>query len=256
MHTTTSSIQGNEHRLLYRVHDDSSAAPLTRKGFTATSPEFHYKGGVIPAEVWHKEYQGLQEVDSLVDNKHVLESIAAHVSGGWKGYHSAKAGPSDWISTSMSFQWAVWEVVRRLVILGRDSVGMSVITAKPYNPYYVGMQAVWLKAADAIEALGEKVYLTRKECRALAFARASSEVVYLGKIFERDIMTHTEWTLENLPRNLRVSMEAFFKPKKQWVRGGTWVDQLVFKPKDSYSQAAAKIQERREGLGRLRGGGQ
>jgi hypothetical protein len=271
MHTSTNSIQGNQHRLVYRVHDATSESCLTDQGFTATSTEFYYP---ISGKAWLNKYQGLHTVDSFVDNEHVLEGIAEHVLGGWPGYTTGYTGESAWISASMSFHWASWEVVRRLVVLQRESVEMTIISCKAYNKYYEGVQAVWLNAADAIQTLGEHVHLTRDQLRALAFSRASSEVVYLGKIFRKDIVQNTEWTLEvnpyklrwgggmkligqKLPKNLRFmggDMEPFFRPKKQWVQGGDWVDQLVFSPKDSFKKASAKIQARKQQLAVSRGG--
>lgn len=144
--------------------------------------------------IWRERYESLHQDENYRNDEHVLKSIAAHVMGGWPGYNRDQTGPSDWISTTKSLDWAVWEITRRLVKMGRNSVELSLIYRRGYRPGDQGVQHVELDATQAVEALGEQVWLNDDQKCARDFAKASSEVVCLGRIFGTDIAENTVWT--------------------------------------------------------------
>jgi hypothetical protein len=118
------TISGHNPRtLLYRVYDGRSASPLTHDGFTATSPQF------LPAlsgTQWRKNYHKLYYSRDFRTADATREAIIQHVLGGWPGYtHRGYTAQSDWISTTESLDWAIWEVARRLVVLRRKDVGIG-----------------------------------------------------------------------------------------------------------------------------------
>lgn len=187
-------IRGHKpEHIIFRVHDQSSASPLRYNGFTATSRRFKPIARMSNA-IWRERYESLHQDENYRNDEHVLKSIAAHVMGGWPGYIRDQTGPSDWISTTKSLDWAVWEITRRLVKMGRNSVELSLIYRRGYRPGDQGVQHVELDATQAVEALGEQVWLNDDQKCARDFAKASSEVICLGRIFGTDIAENTVWT--------------------------------------------------------------
>ncbi|KAI9639306.1 uncharacterized protein MKK02DRAFT_39604 [Dioszegia hungarica] len=183
------------------------------------------------------------------------EAIIQHVLGGWPGYtHRGYTSPSDWISTTESLDWAIWEVARRLVVLRRKEVGLALIHRNiRYDRGYKGNRNVVESAQEAIEGYGEDYWLDEDQMAALNFSRASSEYVHLGRIFRRDIAVSNIWTAAAPAYGLTDSfMQSYLKPSKQWPRKGGWLECLIFDPTEPFSVAKAKIAARRDQLERSR----
>lgn len=185
----------NPSSILFRVHDELSATQLCDDhGFTATHPDFQSESSGMPisGRVWQKTYQ--RDYYSSESRDATVESIITHVLGGWPGYAGAYTDDSNWISTTRSLEWAVWEIVRRLVVLGRPYVELSLIDYEGYSKYYKGSRMISEDVAEAIEEYRCDYGLTRSQKMALRFAEASSEVVCFGRIFEKDILAIRLWT--------------------------------------------------------------
>lgn len=179
--------------LLFRVYDSKSASPLLSSGgFTATQDRFREP---MSNNKWAKEYQRPYSAAAFRKDPNTRKSIIKHVLGGWPGYTSHNTGPSAWISATESFDWAVWEVARRLVVLYRDEVGLALIRRRQYYAWdYRGTKNVVEDVEMAIGKYGAEYGLDADQKAAMYFASASSEMVYLGRIPERDIVESYQWT--------------------------------------------------------------
>jgi hypothetical protein len=117
-----------------------------------------------------------------------------HVLGGWPGTARRYQKASDWISASMSFDWAIWEITRRLVRLQREEVALSLITRRwNYPRNYRGSRNIVEDAQDAMQDYGLE-HLNRDQEEALRYSLSSSEVLFYGRIFDKDIIEDTDWT--------------------------------------------------------------
>jgi hypothetical protein len=180
--------------LFFGVHDDDSASPLTDHGFTATALR-PGPFGELSGVTWRNHFQRYLYDEEYLTSDETRKAIAKHVLGGWAGYARAYTGASDWISTSSSLDWSIYEVARRLVRTRLDEVQLSLINRRNYGGRYRGHRAIHLDAADAVEALMRHQGGRREWVQAINFAAASSEVVFFGRIFDKDIAETTTWTL-------------------------------------------------------------
>ncbi|WVQ81783.1 hypothetical protein IAT38_003908 [Cryptococcus sp. DSM 104549] len=176
--------------------------------------------------------------------------IARHINGGWRGYGAG--GVSPWISATKDLEWAVWEICRRLVVLHRPWVEMSVINSPDhYHKSYRGARLVRVDTQMVVQMLEQE---GTEYCQQAAnFARAASEVLFFKRVFAKDVWNTYEWTKMNLPIDLP---ECFWKPVKQRQPRTTWVDWLVWDPRDSdrgFYYAEQLIANRRDQLATSRG---
>lgn len=187
-------IQGYyPNSLLFRVYDTKSASPLRLdEGFLATAPEFQEP---ISNNKWIKIYNKRYWGRKFRSSDDTREKMIEHVLGGWPGYTNREhTGPSIWVSATESFDWAIWEVVRRLVVLHRNVVGLALFANREhYRREYRGARCIVEDAADGIEAYGALHELDNDEKSAVYFSRASSEKLYLGRIPWKDIRETAHW---------------------------------------------------------------
>jgi hypothetical protein len=128
----------------------------------------------------------------------MLQEIVDHVIGGWNGYSTLPPTHSEFISTSASFAWSIWETSRRLEKLNMTYVDLSLIRRWGYYaPTYRGTKASHFDAVEALKycrahSQGRDVVDSEYQ-KAIRFARASSEVLFYIKIFNKDILETTRW---------------------------------------------------------------
>ncbi len=169
---------------LLRVWDETSVSPRTSSGFTATN-----FNRTMTNKRWSQKYQDRE--DTTIEDGDSRDEVVRHVTGKW-GW-STYAYDSDYISTTGRFDWAIWEIVRRLKEVRRDEVYLAVIDRYNfYSPNYRGCKTFWVDAVDKIKE--GKVYNGSQEEEALRFARASNEILYFGRIFDKDVLANTTWT--------------------------------------------------------------
>ncbi|RXK39600.1 hypothetical protein M231_03102 [Tremella mesenterica] len=244
MRTCTKIIKGiHEGDYVLRIFDLSSVSPLLNDGFTATDEEFKHS---ISGTTWKREFQHLHSDDDWLNQEDTIKGMVNHINGGWEYYGNAE--PSPWVSTTANFEWAIWEIVRRLDKDMTKSVKLSVINRYDcYSSYYHGVKAIHTNASEIIQAFLERPYnygMYDHE-RALKFSKTASEVLFYGKIFRKDIVETTRWNRYRKPLWLP---KEFILPYHEKERNCTWIESLVWDPSDSFSEAKAKIQERRNQL--------
>lgn len=172
----------------FRVSDIGTKGSLLRGyGFTSHHPDFYVDGYPMSASKFRKEYNHLYwDKETTYDRR-----IHNHITGGWARthlYYIRECTP--WISTTESFDWAIWEIARRLTITNEDAFHLSVIRNEmDYTPNYRGARMIGVDALDALVDIG---YDNRDE--AVRYARSSSEVLWYGRIFDKDIIETTTWT--------------------------------------------------------------
>lgn len=237
-------------QLVLRVHDNTSVSPLTASGFVATDPR---SDGRVSRREWDVARQRLVG-PGLRDRPNLIRSIPVHITSGWaKGYDPVESAvpdpettpPSSWISSTGSFEWAVWEIARRLKVFSdRDEVSLSVIrTPKNHPPGYRGPRGFAVRAEPTIA-----YHLKRHDIwdssdyptviRAVNFSKASEELLWYGRIFARDVIQTSTWTRWETPIDLP---EEFFIPPKHRSRAGRkWIDWLVFDPAEEGAREAMK----------------
>jgi hypothetical protein len=99
----------------------------------------------------------------------------------------------------------------------------------------------------------------------MALARSSSEVLFYGRIFSKDIQSVERWTSNVSSCYIETEgtcandqdfgdqlPEEYFIPKK-YRRSNRWIDNLVWDAEDSYSTASDKIAARKRQIRSSRG---
>ncbi|OCF42042.1 hypothetical protein I317_04128 [Kwoniella heveanensis CBS 569] len=170
--------------LVLRITDDTSVSPLTPIGFTATSTRFR----PAPSNTaWKRFHQPLRGNTSWTRDPSKLQQLVDHVTGGWKGYTPGRGRNnveadadngdiigSDWISTSVDLEWCLFEISRRLTVLPRYKVQLSVITRrKKYSRRYKGTKMIHYDPAPLVMKLKADETNEKKRQDALNFVRAS-----------------------------------------------------------------------------------
>ncbi|OCF54873.1 hypothetical protein L486_07528 [Kwoniella mangroviensis CBS 10435] len=151
---------------------------------------------------------------------------------------SASTKNSPWISTSTDFKRAIWEIARRLSKLNRLEVKLTLIRRnKKYSGLYKGTKSIQIDPVDyLVKYTGEQVKT------AMDFAKSASEVLYYGRIFDKDVLESTIWTRYSTPFDLP---EYCYIPKKYWTSGESWLDRLVWNPRmDSFYDADEMMSDR------------
>jgi hypothetical protein len=161
----------------YRVHDDSSKTSFTHKdGFSANHHDFLNGGqGISPEQ--YKAYM------ATADDRAVLaENVEKHITGWYN--HRDKVQNTKFISVTAKLDWAIWEIVRRLRA-GKAEVRLAAINVKcPAHPIFK------VSPLDVLDQLAPSENVTR----ARNFAKTSSELLAVGRIFSHDIPWHIVWT--------------------------------------------------------------
>ncbi|ORX35707.1 hypothetical protein BD324DRAFT_631337 [Kockovaella imperatae] len=230
------SVQGiiddlESRRIVLRVHDHTSLSRYeAEEGFIAEQDRFDN----LSKTQFHKRYGHLRYDYEWKRSSSICEYMVDHIFGGWDDWSLfGRDGPSPWISTTIDFDWAIYEIARRLTVLNRGSVRLSVIDLQNSKRRRVGVRPDSYIPED-----------TYDESTALSFARASSEILFYGKIFDEDIPAIMVWTRQKPARRLPPEYKM---SKKQRDPHGDWIDNLCFNPRrDSFRQASARISARRD----------
>ena len=193
--------------LALKFTDETRITPLEHDGFTASHPGIPHP---TTARVFKDKLQPLGDDPGWLEAPSTIKSVIHHVSNGWSGYSIRNGSP--WISTTGSFEWAVWEIVRRLDVMKRNAVYLTVVSRQEgHSRNYQGVRHITLDAAEAIDEYcdlncrGGRHGVDHK--RAHDFATSSQEMLFYGRIFRKDIVDTTTWDNEvcirasHLPRH-------------------------------------------------------
>ena len=193
--------------IVLRVHDSSSISPyVSGEGFTASSGTFHD----ISKSQFRKRFGGLRYAYGWKNSSETAGSMVRHILGGWNGwtrYTNGYSEPSSWISTSADLEWAIYEISRRLAknTSGNGHCQLSVI--RTYKPKVRGV-GIHVSTQLNDDEGGD-------EGRALDFARASSEILWYGRIWDEDVEQVMVWTAKvsclskNLPWGSSIATDAY-----------------------------------------------
>lgn len=176
--------------VVLRITGDDSIVQRTSKGYTASS-------GTVSSDIskdqWRRLFQG-RYPDWRDHDYDGADDIVNHITGGWSGYSSS--AESDWISTSASLRWTIWEIARRLDRREQLSIELAVIRRK-FPSGYRGAKPVRLDAADTLRLYRARTHYDHRHLvDAINFARASSEIVFYGRIFGKDVLETSSWDLD------------------------------------------------------------
>ncbi|WWC62570.1 uncharacterized protein I303_105166 [Kwoniella dejecticola CBS 10117] len=135
---------------------------------------------------------------------------------------------------------------RRILLTGRSYINITLIRrTRKYAPTYKGTKALYVSPIEYIENYQNNYRdrLSNTDVNAARnFANASSEILYYGKIFNKDILETTTWTHDDMPFDLP---QYCLKPRKYWTNH--WLDNLVWDPRnDSFWEADGKMQDRND----------
>ncbi|WWC96143.1 hypothetical protein V866_003010 [Kwoniella sp. B9012] len=110
--------------------------------------------------------------------------------------------------------------------------------------FYRGCEPIWVNPTSYLRKQAKLEYYYENPYRkAYNFAKASGEILYYGRIFDKDILESTKWTNSNpgfvLP-------DYFYKSRKYWDYYDSWIDRLVWNPwEDDSTEAKRKLKNRR-----------
>lgn len=160
----------------------------TQYGYIANDTMFKGKDGTPISQETYKA-----EISTPAwDDKEVLKSVTDHIVGGWKSDSDTQ---SKWISTTLSHEWVVWETARRLISNRVGEVCVtSIVDRRAYSPRYRGTRMI---GVDASGYLSERGYEMSDKC--VRFAESSSEKLWYGRIFPKDISGVEYWTSDVSP---------------------------------------------------------
>jgi hypothetical protein len=173
----------------FRVTDRSSVSPYDpQHGFTANDDMFEDASREpISAKAFktHIAYPQLND-------QQVVDSVIRHITCGWHQTSAEYQVLSRWISTTARYDWAVWEMARRL---SSGQVAEVFITTIPkrltYSKRYRGTRLI---GVDAFRYLVNEGYSARD--KSVQFARSSTEILWYGRIYQKHISNHEIWTRE------------------------------------------------------------
>lgn len=106
--------------------------------------------------------------------------------------------PSDWISSTSKLEWAVWEIARRHIRVGREEVELTLIRRqRRYGRGYKRTKAITVETCGAIERFCTEECRThgREHEEASKYARLGGGA-WVGRVFEKDVLEMTIWTDE------------------------------------------------------------
>jgi len=252
-HSMGGAVRGNN---CYRITDSSSVTPYSEEhGFTANDPAFRDASQNPISGITFKA----REPPSLAYDAALIESMRVHVLGGWATGRSALRH-SRWISTTRRYRWAIWETARRLRSGKVSWVSIAtIITYDKGSPNYRGTRKYGVHAGPYLRKQG---YGDSDRC--VQLAESSSEWLWYGRIFPKDIEKeevweadvsgfHESWGYNTDLQECGDSLpEHYFIPKKH-RRSYRWIDNLVWNPRDSFYEASEKISDRLDQIQSSRG---
>jgi hypothetical protein len=184
-------------------------------GIEAAHPNFQGCSG----RTWQRDFQPREG--------EIGAQAVRHITGRWAGDRGrdtintgidimdlplGHAEDSPYISTTMSFDWAFYELARRLTrrnVYGHvvDKVSFATINAVDPSDSYKGIRPRRTKHCVAVTLKNNRKgnTLLQESTRyglAIRFAEASSECLYFGKIFDRDV-----YNLHHSTREVRFQAE-------------------------------------------------
>jgi len=188
-HTSSDSMTGAALEQCFRITDRSSVCSYDpQHGFTASDGMFEdASGNPISAKVFKTDitYPALSD-------RQVIDSVVRHITGGWHQTSAKYHVPSRWISTAARYDWAVWEMSRRLSSGQVAEVSITTIPKRlSYSKRYRGTRLI---GVDALPYLIDEGYDLRD--KSVQFARSSTEILWYGRIFQKHISRHEIWTRE------------------------------------------------------------
>ncbi|WVR06308.1 hypothetical protein IAU60_003338 [Kwoniella sp. DSM 27419] len=233
-------IRDGVHNGLYalRVTDANSICRLDHvDGFSASS-------SFTTADL--KEEKDFRYVEQNFQWRVSTRKLERHLDDGCP---QDKRVETPFISTSLSLDWSIWEIARRLVQSEVPSVSLNVIRREQVQQLQRGFEPLPLlreqKRSAAFCTDGIRAGLEDEDeamySRIIASVAASDTLVYYGRIFPEDILETTVWDRETPGFPLQ---PRYYKPEADWCDGSTWIDRLVWDPTDSYEEAAGKIYRR------------
>jgi hypothetical protein len=181
-HSMGGAVRG---RNCYRVTDSSSVMPYSEEhGFTANDPAFRDASQNPISGITFKA----REPPSLGYDMALIESMRVHVLGGWATGELAFR-QSRWISTTRRYRWAIWETARRLAS-GRVS-WVSIATVVTYDKGSSNYRGTPKYGFHAGYYLRKHGYGDSDRC--IQLAESSSEWLFYGRIFPKDIEEEEVW---------------------------------------------------------------
>lgn len=166
----------------YRVtHKDSLCRYDKSHGFTAKHPSFRHDDGTPVTR------EDLEDFFYLFPKltKDLSRSAIVHGVESWRY-------PDDidiWISITLSIEWALWQIIRRLRLDEYKEVFLHIIRLKPALTYLTRdgeTRSASIRTAE---------YVRSYNC-AHSLAVRNHEVLVFGRIFEEDVVEVTRWTRE------------------------------------------------------------
>jgi hypothetical protein len=187
-----------------------------------------------------------------LSDRQVIDSVVRHITGGWHQTSAKYHVPSRWISTTARYDWAVWEMSRRLSSGQVAEVSITTIPKRlSYSKRYRGTRLI---GVDALPYLINEGYDLRD--KSVQFARSSTEILWYGRIFQKHVSKHEIWTREvstswSAMIRLRIDDPARMLLPDEYLipeeerQSDRWIDNLVWDPKhDSWYEASDKISDR------------
>jgi hypothetical protein len=184
---SSDSMTGATLEQCFRITDRSSVCSYDpQHGFTANDEMFEDAfGNPISAKVFKTDITALSD-------RQVIDSVVRHITGGWHQTPAKYHVPSRWISTTARYDWAVWEMSRRLSSGQVAEVSITTIPKRlSYSKRYRGTRLI---GVDALPYLINEGYDLRD--RSVQFARSSTEILWYGRIFQKHVSKHEIWTRE------------------------------------------------------------
>jgi hypothetical protein len=171
----------------YRVTDETSITPYdSEHGFTANHLRLMDGARPMSGKAFKEDIQ-----IPVWDDSEVIDTVVDHIVGGWRRPYEFNCH-SEWISTTANHEWAIWETVRRLASGQVSWVSMASIAKRmTYSPSYSGARMIGVEATPYLRARG---YDDDDTC--VRFAELSSEFLWYGRIFLKDIVKIEHWTLD------------------------------------------------------------
>jgi hypothetical protein len=171
----------------YRATDKTSVSPYDSEyGFTANHHLFMDGGRPISGTAFREDIQR-----PVIEDYCVTNTVVDHILGGWRRPFGFDV-QSEWISTTANHEWAIWETVRRFASGQVSWVSLaSVAKHMNYSSNYRGTRMIGVEATPYLREMGFDN--TDKFVR---FAELSSEFLWYGRIFPKDVVRVEYWTLE------------------------------------------------------------
>ena len=189
-HLSSDPMTGASLEQCFRITDRSSVCSYdSQHGFTANDEIFEDAfGNPISAKLFKTDI-----TYPTLSDRQVIDSVVRHITGGW---HQSLSGryhvPSRWISTTARYDWAVWEMSRRLSSGRVAEVSSTTIPKRlSYSKRYRGTRLI---GVDALPYLINEGYDLRD--KSVQFARSSTEILWYGRIFQKHVSKHEIWTRE------------------------------------------------------------